>query len=74
MELPVLKPDFNQPSSGSMKVTWLGHATVMVQTEQCTVLTDPAFSPRCSPVFFYGPQRYRPPPCKIDEFPKVSIL
>ena len=36
---------------------WVGHATVLVQMEGVTFITDPLFSQRCSPVQFMGPQR-----------------
>ena len=37
-------------------VTWVGHATLLVQMEHLTFLTDPIWSNRPSPVPFYRPQ------------------
>jgi len=37
-------------------------------------LTDPIFSPRCSPISFAGPIRLRPPPCAVKDLPKVNAV
>ncbi|XP_062602480.1 N-acyl-phosphatidylethanolamine-hydrolyzing phospholipase D-like [Saccostrea cucullata] len=76
--LPVERPDFvklrNPPVSG-IQTTWIGHATVLVQFDGISVLTDPMFSQRCSPFSWIGGnKRYRPSPCKIEELPKVDVV
>src|SRR5215468_11773833 len=38
-------------------VTWIGHATLLVQMDHVTFLTDPIWSERASPVSFAGPKR-----------------
>jgi N-acyl-phosphatidylethanolamine-hydrolysing phospholipase D len=53
--------------SAPIQVTWIGHATCLVQMGGFAVLTDPIFSHRCAPVQFAGPARYRPPACTCDE-------
>src|SRR5690349_13363319 len=42
-------------------VTWIGHATVLAQLGGLTLLTDPIFSERASPIAFAGPKRHLPP-------------
>lgn len=43
---------------GSLKATWLGHASVLIQfSNGINCLVDPLFSRRCSPVQFSGPKR-----------------
>ena len=39
-------------------VTWIGHATTLVQLGGLNVLTDPIFSERASPLGFIGPRRH----------------
>ena len=39
-----------------IQAAWLGHASVLVQMEGVTFLTDPVFSDRCSPVQWMGPR------------------
>lgn len=43
------------PGDG-IQAAWLGHASVLVQMEGVTFLTDPVFSERCSPVQWMGPR------------------
>ena len=49
------------PPEGEISLTWIGHASTLVQMCGLNVLTDPIFSSRCSAVQFAGPKRYRPP-------------
>eukprot|EP01137_Pigoraptor_chileana_P005821 Opistho-2@49417 len=76
--MPVLRPDFENLAQktlpGEAKVTWIGHATVLVQLDGLNIITDPIFSERCAPVQFIGPKRYRPTPCSIDELPKIHAV
>ena len=39
-----------------------------------TILLDPVFADRTSPVRFAGPKRYSSLPCKIDELPEIDII
>ena len=55
-------------------VTWIGHATMLVQASGLTVLTDPIFSKRASPVQFAGPKRIVPLPIDIPELPHVDVV
>src|SRR5688572_19426133 len=54
----------------AMRVTWIGHATVLVQTQGLNILTDPMWSQRSSPVSFVGPARVRAPGVAFDRLPK----
>ncbi|XP_030411949.1 N-acyl-phosphatidylethanolamine-hydrolyzing phospholipase D [Gopherus evgoodei] len=79
-ELPVLNPYFipNPELVGKtgtgMRVTWLGHASVMVEMDGLVILTDPIFSQRASPAQFVGPKRFRGPPCTVDQLPKIDAV
>lgn len=61
-----------QPSVPS--VTWIGHATVLVQASGLNVLTDPMFSERASPVTFIGPRRAQPPGIALDDLPRIDVV
>jgi len=55
-------------------VTWIGHATVLVQCSGLNVLTDPIFSERASPLRFWGPQRAQPPGIALRELPPIDVV
>jgi N-acyl-phosphatidylethanolamine-hydrolysing phospholipase D len=54
--------------------TWVGHATVLVQMGGLTVLTDPMFSLRASPLRFAGPKRQTPPGIELPQLPRVDVV
>lgn len=54
--------------------TWIGHATVLVQSGGLNILTDPIFSERASPVSFLGPKRAQPPGIPIDDLPPIDVV
>jgi L-ascorbate metabolism protein UlaG (beta-lactamase superfamily) len=57
-----------------MRVTWIGHATVLVQTQGLNILTDPIWSQRASPFSFYGPRRVRAPGVRFEDLPKIDLV
>ncbi|WP_246052111.1 MBL fold metallo-hydrolase [Leptospira idonii] len=57
-----------------LSVTWVGHATALIQIDGVNILTDPIWSERCSPVSFAGPKRYTPPGIKMENLPKIHLV
>jgi L-ascorbate metabolism protein UlaG (beta-lactamase superfamily) len=55
-------------------VTWIGHASFLVQLAGTNVLIDPQFSERASPVPFAGPRRIVALPLEVDELPRIDIV
>ena len=55
-------------------VTWVGHATLLVQMDHATFLTDPIWSERASPVGFTGPKRAQAPGVALDDLPEIDFL
>ncbi|WP_293024863.1 MBL fold metallo-hydrolase [Pandoraea sp.] len=55
-------------------VTWVGHATVLVQAGGLNVLTDPIFSERASPLPFLGPRRLVPAAPGLDRLPRIDAV
>jgi len=55
-------------------VTWVGHATLLVQLDGVNVLTDPHFSERASPVIFAGPRRLNPPGLAFEALPPIDVV
>ena len=59
---------------GRMRITWVNHATMLVQMDGVNVLTDPIWSERCSPVSFAGPRRHRLPGIRFEELPATDAV
>ncbi|HEV8474110.1 MAG TPA: MBL fold metallo-hydrolase [Methylomirabilota bacterium] len=55
-------------------VTWVGHATLLIQLDGLNVLTDPHFSERASPVGFAGPRRLNPPGLAFEALPRIDVV
>jgi len=73
---PVIKPDLkrlSKPGSAPL-VTWIGHATTLLQIDGSNILTDPHFGTRASPVSFAGPTRKVPLPVSLKELPRIDVV
>jgi L-ascorbate metabolism protein UlaG (beta-lactamase superfamily) len=57
-----------------MLVTWIGHATVLVQTGDLNILTDPVWSETVSPFPPIGPERVRAPGVRFEDLPKIDLV
>ncbi|MBK9574382.1 MAG: MBL fold metallo-hydrolase [Rhodoferax sp.] len=55
-------------------LTWIGHATLLVQANGLNVLTDPMFSERASPVQMVGPKRAQAPGVALDDLPPIDVV
>ena len=53
---------------------WIGHATYLLNSGGITILTDPVFSNRASPVRFAGPKRLIPPAMSLKELPRIDLI
>lgn len=57
-----------------LRVSAVGHATHLIQTQGLNILTDPVWSERCSPVSFAGPKRACPPGIAFDDLPRIDVV
>jgi L-ascorbate metabolism protein UlaG (beta-lactamase superfamily) len=55
-------------------VTFIGHATFLIQTAAGNILTDPMFSERAGPLNIFGPRRVRPPAVALDALAPISVV
>jgi N-acyl-phosphatidylethanolamine-hydrolysing phospholipase D len=60
--------------AGEIRITWIGHATTLIQMGGLNVLTDPVWSHRVSPVRWAGPARIEPPGLDFDALPPVDVV
>jgi N-acyl-phosphatidylethanolamine-hydrolysing phospholipase D len=75
---PLARPDpallASPVGEGEVRVTWLGHSTVLVQFPGVTVLTDPVWASRVGPLGVAGPKRQVPPPLALADLPPVHLV
>jgi L-ascorbate metabolism protein UlaG (beta-lactamase superfamily) len=57
-----------------MAVTFVGHASFLLQLDGLNILTDPVWGDKASPVSFAGPRRVHPPGIAFENLPKIDIV
>ena len=74
--LPLATPELARPRAepGEVRITWVGHATFLVQIGGLNLLTDPVWSLRASPFQWMGPKRFVPPGVAFDDLPPVDAV
>ena len=74
--LPSVDPleRWRRPPGSGLRVTWLGHSTLLIEIGGVRVLTDPVWGPRASPVRFIGPRRFQPVPVSLESLPPVDVV
>jgi L-ascorbate metabolism protein UlaG (beta-lactamase superfamily) len=71
---PVYPPP-EPPPAGHVAVTFVGHASFLIRfAGGPTLLTDPIWSERCSPLSFAGPKRARAPGLDFDSLPRIDAV
>lgn len=65
------KPSAND---GEISITFVNHATFLIQVGECNILTDPVWSKRASPFQWIGPKRMRPPGINFEDLPQIDFV
>lgn len=58
----------------AMVATWVGHATVLIQTQGLNILTDPVWSDVVGPFNLVGPSRITRPGIRFQDLPKIDLV
>ena len=58
----------------ALRISYVNHATILIQTRGLNILTDPIYSERASPVQFAGPKRVRAPGVAFDDLPRIDAV
>jgi len=69
---PSLPPE--RVAGDELRVTYVGHATMLLQTAGVNILTDPIWSERASPVGFAGPRRVAAPGVRFEDLPPIDLV
>ncbi len=75
--LPSVRPidvdDLQLPAS-NVELTWIGHSTLLIRTPNASILVDPIFSERASPLSFAGPKREPALPIMLTDLPPIDVV
>jgi len=58
----------------ALRVTFINHATVLLQHRGLNILTDPVWSGRASPFTWAGPRRHRAPGVRFEDLPRIHLV
>jgi L-ascorbate metabolism protein UlaG (beta-lactamase superfamily) len=76
--LPSEKPDLDFLLSdsivpASIRLSWLGHSSVLLRVAGKTILIDPTLSNRVAPTPPFG-KRFQQQPLKVEELPNIDLV
>ncbi len=76
-EIPLINndiPPVKVVDQNKIRVSFVGHATFLIQTNNINILTDPIWSKRASPFTLIGHKRIIAPGIKLEDLPKIDII
>lgn len=74
LNLPTPRRPADYVAGSDLRVTMVGHASMLIQVAGLNILTDPVWSDRASPFSFAGPKRVIPPGIGFDDLPPIDIV
>jgi L-ascorbate metabolism protein UlaG (beta-lactamase superfamily) len=57
-----------------LRISYVGHASVLIQTAGLNILLDPVWSKRASPFRFAGPKRVNDPGIAFADLPPIDVV
>jgi L-ascorbate metabolism protein UlaG (beta-lactamase superfamily) len=75
LSFPFVNPaTFSHSPATGLRLTWLGHSTVLIEIDGQRVLTDPVLSERASPSTLVGPRRFFEAPLGVADIPTLDAI
>ncbi|MFJ6656238.1 MBL fold metallo-hydrolase [Streptomyces sp. NPDC091377] len=71
---PTTLADIARPPASGLRLTWMGHSSVLAEIDGARVLFDPVWGERCSPFPFAGPRRLHPVPLPLAALGQVDAV
>lgn len=73
-DAPPGPPPPSRVGRGKLRITFINHATVLVQMDGLNILTDPVWSEKIGPLSWVGPRRHRPPGIEFEALPPIHVV
>jgi len=65
---------YQTPPVSGLRVTWMGHSSLLIEIDGKRILTDPVWSERASFLSFIGPKRFFEPPLALADLPPLDAI
>ncbi|NLZ16322.1 MAG: hypothetical protein GX087_01105 [Desulfobulbaceae bacterium] len=73
-ELPVTDQPPARVKGGDVRLSYVGHVSMLLQTRGMNILLDPVWSDRASPLSWAGPKRAHPPGIRFEDLPTIDVV
>lgn len=75
-DFPRSQPEVAHPAGApdELRITWVGHASFLLQIGGLNVLTDPVWGERASPFRWLGPRRVTAPGISFGKLPPIDAV
>jgi L-ascorbate metabolism protein UlaG (beta-lactamase superfamily) len=68
------RADFDAPPESGLRITWLGHSTLIIELDGKRILIDPVWGPYAAPFSWMGVGRFYDPPLPFEELPTIDVV
>ncbi|WP_428328378.1 MBL fold metallo-hydrolase [Mucilaginibacter sp.] len=65
---------YDTPAESGLRITWVGHSSLLIEIDGKRILTDPVWSDRASFTSLFGPKRFFKPPLALNELPALDAI
>ena len=65
---------YQTPPASGLRITWIGHSSLLIEIDGKRILTDPVWSKRVSFTQWIGPKRFFAPPIALKDLPKLDAI
>ena len=65
---------YQMPPESGLRITLIGHSSLIIEIDGKRILTDPVWSDRVSFTSLFGPKRFFQPPLQLDELPPLDAI
>ncbi|MDB5129772.1 MBL fold metallo-hydrolase [Mucilaginibacter sp.] len=65
---------YQTPPSNGLRITWVGHSSLLIEIDGIRILTDPVWSQRVSFSQSFGPKRFFQPPIALADLPELDAV